>query len=472
VEPILVGGAWKDTHRSRPVVNPYDGREAFRVGQADPVDMEAAITSAVSAFQKRALAPTYVRCAVLERATSLLSSRKEEFARLITQETGKPIAFSTQEVDRAVLTLKTSAEEAKRVEGKTIPLDLVEASKGREAIIQKFPIGPISAITPFNFPLNLVAHKLGPAIASGCPVLLKPSSNAPVTSLRLGEVLLEAGLPEGYLSILPCAGSEASQLIENKEIKLITFTGSPAVGWPLKARAGKKRVLLELGGNAAVIVHRDASVPHAIRQIIIGGFGNAGQSCISVQRVFVHRDRLTEVQGPLVEAVSAIPVGDPWKNETVVGPMITREAAQKVEEWVKGAVARGAKLLCGGGRSGAILEPSVLMGVARSEPVVCNEVFAPLIVLESYETEEEVLEAVNESEFGLQAGLFTNDARFIFRAFRELEVGGLIINDSSAYRMDPMPYGGVKDSGFGREGVKYAMEEMMETKLLALSFSQ
>ncbi|MGA9120505.1 MAG: aldehyde dehydrogenase family protein [Bacteroidota bacterium] len=470
MEPILVGGSWEKTPRTRPVINPYDGKEAFQVCQADSVHLDAAIAASATAFRSGALEPAYIRARILEHVSSALADRKEEFGRLITAETGKPISFSNQEVERAVLTLKTSAEEAKRVEGRVLPLDLIEASQGRRALVQEFPIGPITAITPFNFPLNLVAHKLGPAIATGCPVLLKPSSNAPVTALRLGRLFGDAGLPAGYLSILPCTGDEIDQLIVDKRVKLITFTGSPAVGWPLKLRAGKKRVLLELGGNAAVIVHKDASLPLAIGKIVTGGFGNAGQSCISVQRVYAHKEVFEAVRSELVAATRAIAVGDPWDARTVVGPMITAEAAEKAEGWVMRAVANGATLLCGGKRVGAVLQPVVLTNVRKDEPVVCNEVFAPIMVLEKYETETEVLSAVNDSAFGLQAGLFTNDAAFIFRAYHDLEVGGLIINDSSAYRMDHMPYGGTKDSGFGREGVRYAMEEMMEKKLLALSF--
>ncbi len=469
-ERFLVGGEWRATAKTRPVINPFKGEEVFQVSQAEPKDIDDAIAAAQSAFLSRALEPTFLRTEILRKAATLLADRKEEFSRLITTETGKPIMYSRQEVDRAILTLSLSSEEARRIEGTVLPLDQVASSTGRMAIVRRFPLGPVGAITPFNFPVNLVAHKLGPAIASACPVVLKPSSNAPVVALRLGTLLMESGLPPEYLNIVPCSGSESDQLVTDQRIKLITFTGSPAVGWPLKERSGKKRVVLELGGNAAVIVHSDANLPLVARKILLGGFSSAGQSCISVQRVFAQRQIYEELTGFLVEGTGKIAVGDPWDDQTVVGPMISEDAAKKAEDWVNRAVAHGGKLLTGGKRTKAIYQPTILTEVPKSEPVVCNEVFAPVIVLQPYESESEVIREVNDSPFGLQAGLFTNDARFIFRAFRELEVGGVIVNDVSSYRMDSMPYGGVKDSGFGREGIRYAIEEMTEMRLLALSF--
>lgn len=469
-EALCVAGTWKTSGRMKPVINPFNGEEVFQVSQAESSDIEAALDASTKAFRSRSLDPTYERSALLQRASAILSDRKEEFSQLITRETGKPISFSRLEVDRAILTLSLSSEESKRIEGALLPLDLVPSSRGKEAIVKRFPIGPILAITPFNFPLNLVAHKLGPAFATGCPVILKPSSNAPVTSLRFAALLYDAGLPRGYLSVLPCSGDEISQVVEDERVKLVTFTGSPAVGWPLKSRAGKKRVVLELGGNAAVIVHHDADPSKAAERIVLGGFGNAGQSCISVQRVFAHKSVFESLKDALVRESRKIHVGDPREEKTIVGPMITEDAARKVETWVSAALKRGATMVYGGGRKGAVLSPIILAGVPEDEPVMCNEVFAPVLVLQHYETEEEVIGEVNNSRFGLQAGLFTNDARFIFRAFRELEVGGLIINDVSSYRMDSMPYGGVKDSGFGREGVRYAMEEMTELKLMAVSW--
>ncbi len=470
-EPFFVSGEWKESGHSRPVVNPIQGAEVFQVFQAGPVDIEQGLAAAKRAFEGRALEPTYARIAILRDASRILAERKEEFSRLITTETGKPISFSRQEVDRAILTLSLSSEESGRMEGSIMPLDLVPSSKGKEAYVRRFPLGPILAITPFNFPLNLVCHKLGPAFASGCPVILKPSSNAPVTSLRLASVFSDAGLPHGYLSVLPSSGDEIEQVVKDERIKLITFTGSPSVGWALKARSGKKRVVLELGGNAAVIAHRDCDPVVTARKIAIGGFGNAGQSCISVQRVYAQKQVFESLKEALVVAAGKIVVGDPWDDATVVGPMITETAARKVEDWIASAMAHGGKIVHGGGRKGAFLSPTILVDVPRNEPVVCSEVFAPVIVLQAYDTEEEVIREVNDSAFGLQAGLFTNDAGFIFRAFRDLEVGGLIVNDVSSYRMDSMPYGGVKDSGFGREGVRFAMEEMTEQKLLALSWS-
>ncbi len=469
-EALFLEGQWVTPGRTKPVINPYSGEAVFHVCQAEQNHLDTAVRSASRAFRSGALNPTYVRTKVLHEASRILEGRKDEFCRLITTETGKPISFSRQEVDRAVLTLALASEESRRIEGAVLPLDLVAGSKGKEALVRRFPIGPVLAITPFNFPLNLVAHKLGPAFACGCPVILKPSSSAPVTSLRLAAIFAEAGLPDGYLSVLPCAGEDLAQVVENEAIKLITFTGSPSVGWSLKRRAGKKRVVLELGGNAAVIAHYDCDPSVAAKKIALGGFGNAGQSCISVQRVYGHEKIYDALKDSLLQAAAEINVGDPFDSHTVVGPMITEEAAKKVENWIESAVAHGGRILLGGDRKGAVLPPTILSDVQKNEPVVCNEVFAPVIVLQKYATEDEVIQEVNDSVFGLQAGLFTENAAFAFRAFRELEVGGVVINDVSSYRMDSMPYGGTKESGFGREGVRYAIEEMTELKVMVHSW--
>lgn len=470
MEPMLVAGAWVVGSHGRPVVNPYKGEQVFEVSQAGPPEIEGAIQHASSAFRSAREMPSYQRADILARIAAGLKGRVGEFASLITRETGKPAMFSRAEVERAVFTFTTASEEAKRNEGTILPLDMTSGTLGRKALIERFPVGPVSAITPFNFPLNLVAHKMAPAIAVGCPFVLKPSSNAPVTALRLGLLALESGLPGPMLSILPCLSGEAEQLVTDERLKLISFTGSPGVGWSLKIKAGKKRVLLELGGNAAVIVHSDANLEEAVRRVILGAFGNAGQSCISTQRLYVQEEVFVDLTEALLASVRELKVGDPEEESTVVGPMITEEAARKSQEWIREAKEGGAEILAGGGRNGALLEPTVLTGVNPSLKVSCQEVFAPVLIVEPYREIEEAFERVNASDFGLQAGLFTFDARIIFRAFRELEVGGVIINDSSAFRMDHMPYGGVKDSGFGREGVRYAMEEMTEPRLLALNF--
>jgi glyceraldehyde-3-phosphate dehydrogenase (NADP+) len=412
---------------------------------------------------------SYQRADALYAIAQGIRVRKEELASMITGETGKPIALSRGEVDRSEFTFRTAAEEAGRIYGEVLPLDMNAASAERFALVKRFPIGPIAAITPFNFPLNLVAHKLAPAFATGNPVVLKPSSNAPGTSLLLAEIILKSGLPKEMLSVLPCSGAEGGQLVEDERVALVTFTGSPAIGWLLKSRAGRKRVTLELGGNAGVIVDKGADLGLAVGRVVAGGFANAGQSCISVQRVFVHQEHAKEFFGLLIAQVTALAVGDPWNASTVVGPMITLQAAEQAEAWISEAVAGGAHVVCGGSRNGAVLDPTVLTDVRTDMKVSCQEVFAPIVTVDTFAEFDDALARVNDSLYGLQAGVFTPDLRHMLRAFEELEVGGVIVNDVPTYRIDHMPYGGVKNSGFGREGVRYAMEEMTERKLLAIN---
>lgn len=467
--PILVCGAWRTTAHTRPVLNPFDGSVAGEVCQAGKRDIDDALAGAVRAFRTSRSLASHQRVDALYAIARGIGARKEALAAMITRETGKPITLSRMEVERSEFTFRTAAEEAGRIYGEMLPLDMNAASAGRFALVKRFPIGPIAAITPFNFPLNLVAHKVAPAFATGNPVVVKPSSNAPGTALLLAEIILESGLPVEMISVLPCAGDEAGQLIEDERVALITFTGSPAIGWPMKSRAGKKRVTLELGGNAGVIIDRGADLEFAAGKVVSGGFANAGQSCISVQRVFVHREHEEEFLGLLVPQVKALATGDPWDVNTVVGPMITAQAAEQAEGWLTEAIAGGAKVLCGGRRHGAILEPTILADVRPDMKVCSQEVFAPIVTVGSYAEFDEALAGVNDSMYGLQAGVFTPDLRHMLRAFEELEVGGVIVNDVPTYRMDHMPYGGVKGSGFGREGVRYAMEEMTERKLLAVN---
>ena len=468
---FLVNGEWRTSGVKRSVTNPYEGRNVGEVYQASPEDIDQAISAASESFSRSRRLSAGERSDILRKISCEVGRRKEELARLITLETGKPISFSRVEVDRCVLTFRVASEEASRIEGTVLPLDLAPGSEGRSALVRRFPLGPVSAITPFNFPLNLVAHKLGPAIASGNTVVLKPSSNAPMTSLELGKIVEAAGIPNGALSVVPCLAGEAGQLVEDKRIKLISFTGSPGVGWRLKERAGKKRVVLELGGNAGVIVDDSADLNLAMRRLIPGAYGNAGQSCIAVQRIFVHERVYGRFLDRFVELSKEVAVGDPMDEKTVVGPMITEEAAKKVESWIAEAVGAGARLLCGGKRRGAILEPTVLVDTPAHLSVCAQEVFAPVVTIQQFSAFAEAVRMVNDSAFGLQAGIFSENIKNIFTAYEELEVGGVVANDSSAYRMDHMPYGGVKDSGFGREGLRYAIEEMTELKLLALNVS-
>ncbi|HTR99497.1 MAG TPA: aldehyde dehydrogenase family protein [Bacteroidota bacterium] len=468
---ILVSGQWRQTGNKRQVFNPYDNKAAGEVFQAGAREIDEAIAAADEAFQQTRRSAPHERHSALAAVSRGLAEHKDEFAALITAETGKPITLSRGEVERAVFTMATSAEEALRVEGSVLPLDVMPQSANRTAIIRRFPLGVIGAITPFNYPLNLVAHKLGPAIAAGNTVVLKPSSNAPQTALRFAELFMQTGLPQGALNVVPCMGSEIEQLITDKRVKLISFTGSPAVGWGIKARSGRKRVLLELGGNAGVIVCADAQMDHALKSVAQGAFANAGQSCISVQRVYLHESIAEYFTAQLVKLARSIAAGDPMNPRTVVGPMIDEQAARKVESWIQEAVAGGARVLCGGTRKGALLEPTVMADVAPEMKVSCQEAFAPVVTVDRFTDFRDALERVNTSSYGLQAGVFTNNAADIFTAYRELEVGGVIVNDASSFRVDHMPYGGTKESGLGREGVRYAIEEMSEMKLLSLNFS-
>lgn len=468
---ILVNGEWRQTNIKRKVFSPFENKAFGEVCQAASNDIDDAIGAAQAAFQLTKNLSPYERALALESVSRGLAEQKDEFARLITAETGKPISFSRAEAERAVFTIATSAEEARRIEGHVLPLDVVPQHDRHVAIVRRFPIGVIGAITPFNYPLNLVAHKLGPAVAAGNTVVLKPSSNAPQTALKFAELFTKTGLPPGTINVVPCMGSEIEQLITDKRVKLISFTGSPVVGWGIKARAMKKKVVLELGGNAGVIVCADANVDHALKSIVQGAFGNAGQSCISVQRVYVHESIADAFTTQLVKLARSIAVGDPSNPRTVVGPMIDEQAARKIESWIKEAKEGGARILCGGERTGALLEPTVLADVAPEMKVSCQEVFAPVLTVDRFSEFRDALERVNASAYGLQAGIFTNNASDMFHAYQELEVGGVIINDASSFRIDHMPYGGVKESGVGREGVRYAIEEMTEMKLLALNFA-
>ncbi len=467
--PFYTAGEWRESARVRIVRNPYNDRPAGEVCQATPKDIDHAIGSAAAAFSATRRTSSLERHTILRAIEAGIQDRREEFARMITLETGKPISLARAEVDRSIFTFSIAADEARRIEGDVLPLDLNAQSAGRFGLARRFPLGPIGAITPFNFPLNLVAHKVAPAIAAGNSIVLKPSSNSPQVSLMLAQVIEQTRLTRGAFNVVPCSGDDSSQLVTDERIKLITFTGSPDVGWSLKGKAGKKRVTLELGGNAGVIVEPDADLEPAVRKIVNGAFANAGQSCISVQRVYLHRTIWEHAREQLIALASALPVGDPFDERTLVGPMITEAAASKIEEWIREAVSTGAHIACGGGREGSILNPTILENVSPEMKVSCLEAFAPVMTIEPYDRFEEALERVNASVYGLQAGLFTGSLQKALLAYDRLEVGAVVLNDVPTYRIDHMPYGGVKDSGFGREGVRYAMEEMTELKLLVVN---
>jgi len=450
-----------------------DGPEAItnaagEAAKAGPEELERAVQSAVRAFGETRRLSSMRRSEILQKAVGGLVRRKEELARTITLENAKTIRLSRAEVDRAIATFTIASEEAKRIGGEVLPLDLNAQSEGRIGITRRLPLGPVLAITPFNFPLNLVAHKVAPSMAAGNSLVLKPASATPHTALLLGEVLVEAGMPPGMVNVIPCAAELADRLVGDDRFKLVTFTGSPAVGWELKRRAGKKRVALELGGNAAVIVHEDADLDLAVERSVAGAFAYSGQVCISVQRIYLHEKIADEFTRRFLERAGKLVVGDPMDEKTDLGPMIDESALRKTQEWVDEAVKGGARLLCGGRRDGRCFPPTVLEGVRPEMKVHCQEAFAPLVNLYRYREFSEAMAAVNGTAYGLQAGLFTRDAGRIFRAFEELEVGGVIVNDAPTWRVDHMPYGGEKDSGLGREGVRYAIEEMTQLRLLAL----
>lgn len=463
-----LAGEWRKTGDAVEVHSPYDDSLVAVVHRAGPNEIEMAIAAAVAAFEDTRRLPSWKRSEILESISRGIAQRREDFARTIALEAGKPVRTARAEVDRAIFTFKVAAEESRRIYGEVVPLDWLPGTEGRLGLVRRVPLGPVLGITPFNFPLNLVAHKVAPAMAAGNPILLRPSSQTPVSSLRLAEVVLEAGWPEAGIAVLPCATAVADRLVEDERIRMLSFTGSPAVGWTLRARAGRKRVTLELGGNAGVIIHQDADLPYAAERVAWGGFSYAGQSCISVQRVYAHSGVYEEFVDQLLPRVQALKVGDPLDEATDVGPVIDTGAAQRVETWVQEAVAGGAEMLLGGKRRGNLFPPTVLASLREDMRVSCQEVFGPVVGLYRYADAADALRAVNASDFGLQAGLFTKDWSLIERAFAEVEVGGLMVNDVSTFRVDHMPYGGAKMSGEGREGLRYAIEEMTSLKLLML----
>ena len=465
----FVAGKWVESGDALDVRSPYDDSLVAVVQRAGPQEIETAIAGAAEAFQSMRRLPVWKRAEALEKISAGIADRREDLAQTIALEAGKPLKTARTEVDRAVFTFKVAAEESKRIYGEIVPLDWQAGMEGRQAQVQRVPLGPVAGITPFNFPINLVAHKVAPALAAGDPIVVRPASQTPVSALKLARIVSAAGLPEGAFSVVPSTTQVAAPLVEDERIRLLTFTGSPAVGWALKGRAGRKRVTLELGGNAGVIVHKDADVKYAAERVAWGGFSYAGQSCISVQRVYVHADVYEAFREELVRRVKALQVGDPLEETTDVGPLIDRGAAERVEAWVEEARQGGAQVLTGGNRTGSLWQPTVLAEIEPEMRVSCQEVFAPLVGLYRYTDVQQAIRSVDDSDFGLQAGLFTNDLSVIRDAFANIEVGGLMVNDVSTFRIDHMPYGGVKQSGTGREGLRYAIEEMSELKLLTFN---
>jgi acyl-CoA reductase-like NAD-dependent aldehyde dehydrogenase len=467
---LLCGKEWIEGEALE-VRSPWDQGLVGRVTVATRADARQAVNHAVASLRRTRALPRWKRREILEDVAAALIEQKERFAQLIVAEAGKPLRLARSEVDRAVLTFKTAAEEAARLGGESLPLDLTEGNEGRWGLVHRFPVGPVLAITPFSFPLNLVAHKVAPAVAAGCPLILKPAPQTPFTALALGEVLLKAGWPEEALAVLPLDNADTAWLAEKEDrIKLVSFTGSAKVGWELKAHSSRKRVLLELGGNAALIVHSDwPDLDEAAARATHAAFAYAGQSCISVQRIFVERSIFQTFLWKVVECTAKLATGDPSDEATVVGPLIRLSEAERVEAWIKEAVENGAKLVAGGERHGSVVTPAILTGTRTGMKVRDEEAFGPVVVIEPYDDFEQALADVNHTRYGLQAGLLTRDAGRIMTAFRELEVGALIAGDTPSWRLDPMPYGGVKDSGMGREGIRSAIQEMTEPRMLVMT---
>jgi acyl-CoA reductase-like NAD-dependent aldehyde dehydrogenase len=467
---LMCGKEWADGEALE-VRSPWDQGLVGRVTISTRADARQAVNHAAASFRRTRALPRWKRRDVLEGVSAAILAQKERFAQLIVAEAGKPLRLARVEVERAAFTFKTAAEEAARLGGESLPLDLTEGNEGRWGLVQRFPIGPVLAISPFNFPLNLVAHKVAPAMAAGCPILLKPAPQTPFTALALGEVILKAGWPDEALAVLPLSNADTAWLAEKEDrIKLVSFTGSAKVGWDLKARSGRKRVLLELGGNAALVVHGDwRDLDGAAERTAHAAFGFAGQSCVGLQRVFVERSIFQTYLWKVVDFAAKLVVGDPANDTTDVGPLVRTAEAERVEAWVKEAVGAGAKLVCGGERNGSVVMPAILTATKPGMKIRDEEAFGPVLVIEPYDDFDQALADVNHSKFGLQAGLLTRDANRILTAYRELEVGALIVGDMPSWRLDPMPFGGVKDSGFGREGIRWAIAEMTEPRMLVMT---
>lgn len=452
------------------VTDKYTGEMATRVALADANVIDEAIAAAVATQEAMAAMPPYERQDVLNHCVARFSERFEEIALALCIEAGKPIKDARGEVSRLIDTFRVGAEEAVRGGGEVMNLEIAPRAKGYRGMWKRVPIGPCSLISPFNFPLNLAAHKIAPAIAAGCTWVMKPASRTPIGALIIGEILAETNLPKGAFSILPCSRDGADLFTEDDRLKLLSFTGSPGVGWELKAKAGKKKVVLELGGNAACVVDADQGerLDQVVERIVFGAFYQSGQSCISVQRIMVHDALYDAVKLKLVEAVKALPMGDPKKEDTFIGPMIAESEAKRLEGWIQSAVASGANLLCGGQREGSMLQATLLENVAAEQAVSCQEAFGPVAILSRFSDFDDVIKRINDSDFGLQAGIFTHDLRKAMKAWDHLDVGGVVVGDVPSWRVDNMPYGGVKDSGLGREGVKFAIEDMTEIRLLVI----
>ncbi|MDH5562354.1 MAG: aldehyde dehydrogenase family protein [Nitrospirota bacterium] len=465
-KPILINGQWIKTSILESVRSPYSGDLLATVCQAEPQHIDGTIQMMKQAARELAAVPAHGRARALVHIADGIAARHEEFAQTLSGEAGKPLTDARREIDRGIQTFRLAAEESTRISGETIPMDLTPGGEAYTATVKRFPLGPVLGITPFNFPLNLVAHKMAPCFAAGNPFVLKPAPQTPLTALLLGEVFLRTDLPPTALTILPCSNALAERMVEHPVFQALSFTGSMTVGWMLKGKAGYKRTLLELGGNAGVIIEPDADLETAVTRCVTGGFGYAGQTCISVQRIFVHQSHYDQFLQSFIEKVQMLATGDPALETTVVGPLINEQAAIRVETWIQEAVSQGATLHTGGNRQRSVMEPTVLTNVSSTMKVCCEEIFGPVVTISPYTTLQEALDRMNDTPFGLQAGIFTQNIDAMYRAYANLEVGAVLVNEIPTFRADHMPYGGVKQSGLGREGVRYAIQELTEPKLL------
>lgn len=451
------------------VTDKFSGHVVTQVAQADSALLDEAIAAAVAAESAMAALKPYQKQKTLQHCVKRFTEMFDELTQILIIEGGKPLTSAKAEVSRLISTFQLAADAVTQLDsGAVMPLAVTETAGRYRGMVQRVPVGAVSLISPFNFPLNLTAHKIAPAIVAGCPFVLKPASLTPISAIKIAEVLAETDLPVGAFSIMPCHREAADIMVTDDRFKLLSFTGSDQVGWDMKARAGRKKVVLELGGNAAVMLEPDANIDQALDRLIVGSFGQAGQVCISVQRILVHADIYDELKQKFVARAKALQPADPQLGTTVVGPMIKAKEAERLKRWIDEAVSQGATLLTGGQLTGVMLEATVLENVPEESDVYKNEAFGPVVILEKYQDFEQGLSIINQSRFGLQAGLYTNDLNKMFKAWDSLHVGGVIINDIPTFRVDNMPYGGVKDSGLGREGIRFAVQDMMEERLLVI----
>ena len=467
--PIYLAGEWVESTTPLDITNPYNGQVIGRTWLASAEQLDQSIVAAEKAFEVTRKQPVFERVKILDALVDKMTTHRDEIASLIALEAGKPIRDAEIETDRGIFTVQVAAEEAKRIHGDVMPLDLLPSSKGRFGIVRRFPIGPIAGIAPFNFPLNLALHKVAPAIASGNPIVLKPPSKDPLVMLFIARLLDEIGIEPGALSVLPMSRAVGNAMVEDERFKLLSFTGSPDVGWEMKRNAGMKKVVLELGGNAGVIVDEDADIAFAAQRVRVGAFAYAGQVCISVQRVFVHEKVYDAFLEALVIETSRVKLGDPLDRATDIGPMIDDKAAAHSQKWIEDAVAAGARVVTGGKAEGRFMQPTIIENAPRDAFVCSREAFAPLVTIFKIPSFGKAVEAVNDSIYGLQAGVFTNNLEKALYAFEAIDAGGVVLNDVPTYRIDHMPYGGVKSSGLSREGIRYAIEDMTEMKLLVIN---